>query len=381
MQRGRGIIFFLCAWVLLAGAGLANASDDADDGPDDDRRGAVGAVYTMSNVATGNSVLQFNRAADGTLTAAGSFATGGLGAGRGLGNQNALVLNKDRRWLFAVNAGSNEISVFAVKQSGLELVDKVASGGTRPVSLTVDDNLLYVLNAGGTDNITGFTIGRRGKLSPLPGSTRLLSGTGTAPAQVQFNPKGNVLVVTEKATNLIDTYTVGDDGLATGPFIHASAGVTPFGFAFDRRGRLLVADAAGGATGASSVSSYRVSGNGNIQAINPTVATTETAACWVVVSNDGRFAYTTNAGSGSLSGYRIAQDGSLTLRDADGRTGDTGAGSAPLDMSLSRDGRYLYTLNSGHGAIGAFAVGTDGALVAIPGIGGLPVGANGLAAR
>ncbi len=380
MKRGTGIIF-LCAWFSLAGAGLANASDDADDGPDQARRDVAGAVYTMTNASTGNSVLLFNRAADGTLTAAGSFPTGGSGTGRGLGNQSALALSEDQRWLFAVNAGSSEVSVFSVKRSGLELVDKVPSGGTRPVSLSVDHDLLYVLNAGGTDNITGFTIGRRGKLSPLPGSTRLLSGTGTAPAQVQFNPKGNVLVVTEKATNLIDTYIVGDDGLANGPFVQASAGATPFGFAFDRQGRMFVSDAARGAPGASSVSSYRISSDGNIQAISPTAANTETASCWVVISNDGRFAYTTNTGSGSISGYRVAKDGSLTLRDADGRTGDTGAGSAPLDMSLSRDGRYLYTLNSGNGTIGAFSVGSDGELAAFAGISGLPAGANGMAAR
>lgn len=190
-----------------------------------------------------------------------------------------------------------------------------------------------------------------------------------------------MLVVTEKATNLIDTYIVDEDGFASGPFVHASAGATPFGFAFDRRGRMYVSDAARGAPGASSVSSYRVASDGNIQAISPTAATNQTAACWVVISNDGRFAYTTNTGSGSITGYRIAQDGSLTLRDADGRTGDTGAGSAPLDMSLSRDGRYLYTLNSGSNSIGAFSVAKDGGLAALPGFSGLPVSANGLAAR
>lgn len=380
MQRGK-VLLLLCTWFSLAATGLVYASDDDESGSHHSRGDVAGAVYTLSNATTGNEVLQFNRASNGTLSPAGSFATGGFGTGSGLGNQSALVLSEGQRWLFAVNAGSNEISVFAVKRAGLELVDKVSSGGTRPVSLTVDHDLLYVLNAGGTENITGFTISRRGKLSPLAGSTRLLSGTGTAPAQVQFNPKGNVLVVTEKATNLIDTYIVGDDGFASGPFVHASAGVTPFGFAFDRRGRMYVSDAAGGAPGASSVSSYRVAGDGNIQAVSPTAANTQTAACWVVISNDGRFAYTTNTGSGSISGYRIAHDGSLTLRDADGRTGVTGAGSGPLDMSLSRDGRYLYTLNSGSSSIGAFSVVKDGGLTALPSISGLPAGANGLAAR
>ena len=377
-MKRRTSIWILCAWFLLSGTALVHA--DEDDGDPGHTR-AAGAVYTMSNATTGNSILVFNRAADGSLTPAGSYATGGLGVGRGLGNQNAVVLSEDQRWLFAVNAGSNEISVFAVSRAGLRLMDKVSSVGTQPVSIALDRNLLYVLNAGGTDNISGFTVGRRGKLTPLHGSTRYLSGTGTAPAQVQFNPKGNVLVVTEKATNLIDTYTVDDDGYAHGPHVQPSAGITPFGFAFDERGRLYVSDAAGGAAGASSVSSYRVANDGGLQTISPTVATTETAACWVVISKDGRFAYTTNAGSGSISGYRVARDGQITLRDADGRTADTGAGSAPLDMALSRDGRYLYSLNSGTNTIGAFQVGVDGALTPLAGIGGLPASANGLAVR
>lgn len=378
-MKRRTSISLLCAWFLLSGTALAHADEDDDDAPGHTH--AAGAVYTMSNATTGNSILVFNRAADGSLSPAGSYATGGLGAGRGLGNQNAVVLSEDQRWLFAVNAGSNEISVFAVRRAGLKLMDKVSSGGTLPVSIALDRNLMYVLNAGGTDNISGFTVGRHGKLTPLPGSTRYLSGTGTAPAQVQFNPKGNVLVVTEKATNLIDTYTVDDAGFAHGPHVQSSAGITPFGFAFDERGRLYVSHASGGAAGASSVSSYRVANDGGLQTISPTVATTETAACWVVISKDGRFAYTTNAGSGSISGYRVARDGQITLRDVDGRTADTGAGSAPLDMSLSRDGRYLYSLNSGTSTIGAFQVGVDGALTALAGIGGLPARANGLAVR
>src|SRR5713101_5024322 len=141
--------------------------------------GAAGAVYTMDNSSNGNRVRVFARAADGTLTAAGSFETGGLGTGGGLGNQGALLLSASERWLFAVNAGSDEISAFAVERRGLSLVNRVPSGGRRPISLSVHDDLLYVLNAGGAvgdhDNITGFRVGDDGHLTPVAGSTRPLS--------------------------------------------------------------------------------------------------------------------------------------------------------------------------------------------------------------
>lgn len=361
-----GLFAGLITFAVVTGA-------QADDEP-------AGAVFTMSNSPAGNAVLVFHRAADGGLTPAGSVPTGGLGTGTGLGNQGAVVLSDDRRWLFVVNPGSHDVSVFARKKGQLVLMDRVASGGVRPVSVTFDRGVLYVLNGGGTNNVTGFTLSRRGKLAPIPGSTQPLSTASTAPAQIAFDPDGEVLVVTEKATNNITTYAVDDDGRAGAPVVQPSLGATPFGFAFDRRGRLFVSEAAGGAADASSVSSYRVADSGLLSAISPVVGTTETAACWVVVTGNGRFAYTTNTGSGTLSGYRIGRDGTLTLRDADGRTGDTGAGSGPIDMSLTRDSRFLYTLNAGSGSLSAFGVGRDGSLTAIPGVGGLPPGTNGLAA-
>lgn len=375
-KRWLQTIFAFLQVAVLAASVQASEYDD-----DDDVSGVAGAVYTMSNSSSGNAVLMFHRAANGTLTAAGSFPTGGVGSGGGLGNQGALILSQNSRWLYAVNAGSNDISVFAVRPQGLVLTDKVSSGGIRPISLTVDRDLLYVLNAGGDGNITGFTIQRNGRLAPLPGSTRPLSGPNTAPAQISFNPEGDVLVVTEKATNFIDTYVVAEDGLTNGPLVNTSINVTPFGFAFDRRGRLLVSEAVGGAPDAGSVSSYRVASNGVLEVISPAVATTETAVCWVVVTKNGRFAYASNTGSGSLTAYRISRDGSIALRDADGRTGDTGAGSAPLDIAFSNNNRYIYTLNNGTHSLGAFHVQANGGLVAIPGANGLPIGANGLAAH
>jgi 6-phosphogluconolactonase len=337
------------------------------------------AVYVLTNQAAGNEVAVFDRAGDGTLTPAGSVPTGGLGSGAGLGSQGALILDGDR--LFAVNAGSDEISVLEAGPGGLALLDSAPSGGDTPISLTVHGDLLYVLNSGGEGNISGFTVGSGGELAPLAGSTRPLSGVATGPAQVEFTPGGKLLVVTEKNTNKILTYALQPDGLTTGPTVQDSAGMTPFGFAFDRRSHLIVSEAFGGAVDQSAMSSYVVARDGTLTVISPSVGTTETAACWVVVSKNGRFAYTTNTGSGSISGYRIGNDGSLTLLDADGVTGSTGMGSSPLDMALSRNGRFLFVLEGGDHEVGAFRVLADGSLRPIAGGGGLPSGAVGVAAR
>ena len=347
--------------------------------------GTIGTVYTMSNAAEGNSVLVFDRDLVGRLTPAGEFDTGGLGTGTGLGNQGGVIIDPANRWLFVVNAGTNDITVFAIDEDGLMLMDREDSGGEYPISLTYSGNLLYVLNAGGAvdgaDEITGFTVGADGMLSPIPGSTRPLSDTNTGPAQISFNTDGDVLVVTEKATSLIDTFTVDSNGAAGPVSTHASSGTTPFGFAIGKRDQLIVSEAAGGATDQSSVSSYRLGKDGSLTVISPSVGTTETAACWAIVTNDGRFTYTTNAGSGSISGYSIGFDGTLALLDANGRTGNTGKDTGPLDMALSNDGRNLYTLNGQSHTIGVFKVKDKGGLAALNSHIDVPASANGLAVR
>ncbi len=341
--------------------------------------GSPGALYVATNATTGNAILVFPRAGDGTLGTPSRFATGGKGSGGGLGNQGGIVLTQSNRRLLVVNAGSNEVSVFAVEPDGLELTDRVSSGGKQPVSVTASRELVYVLNAGGAGNITGFRLSEHGRLRVLPHSTRPLSSPAAGPAQVAFSPDGEVLVVTEKATNTISTYRVEDDGLTEGPQPQASVGKTPFGFAFSRRGTLVVSEAFGGAAGASALSSYNVSESGALEVVSASVATTQTAACWVVITGDSRFAYTTNTGSHTISGYSLSPEGALKLLAANGVSGTTGAG--PIDMALSGNDRFLYALNSGAGTISAFRVNADGSLTSQPGAGGLPAAANGLAAR
>jgi 6-phosphogluconolactonase (cycloisomerase 2 family) len=335
-------------------------------------------VFTMSNAAAGNEILIFTHHPRYGLTYTGRVASGGEGTGTGLGNQGGLILSEHHRWLYAVNAGSDSISVFRVRKGRLTLFDTVASGGEQPVSLTRHKHRLYVLNAG-SDSIAGFKIGYDGGLSPLADSVRSLSGAGTAPAQIGFTPWGDALVVTEKATSQITTFLVDDDGLPGPAIVNPSEGVTPFGFDFDRYGHLLVSEAAGGLPDASSVSSYEIQEDGTLAALASAVPTTETAACWVEMSRNGRYAFTTNAGSSSISAFKSRRDGSLTLTSDDGVAATTGPGSAPIDLALSNR-NYLFALSAADGTIAAFRVLGNRWLVPAAGATGLPNTVNGLAA-
>jgi len=393
---------FLGGAVLLGLIALAGCGDDPDGdlvtGPEDPQLSEAteglsadvsvlgkgyfgkgsGAVYTLSNAPSANSILRFQVSGDGSLTPAGSYETGGAGTGVGLGSQGALV--KKGILLFAVNAGSNDISVLREHGSGLQQVSMVSSGGTMPISLTVRGDILYVLNAGGAGNISGFRGARSGHLRPIPGSTRPLSGVGVAPAQIQFSPASRILVVTEKATNKILTYKVGFDGRAGSPFVQNSVGDTPFGFDFTRRGHLVVSDAYGGNPLQSALSSYRIARNGMLNLVTGPVANMQTAACWVVISPDGRFAYTTNTGTNNISGYRIGHDGGLTLFNDGGNTAPSDAG--PIDAALSRSSRTLYCLNAGGNSITSYRRDLrSGTLSPLGSVTGLPVGAAGLAAN
>ena len=248
---------------------------------------ALGAVYTASNDATANSILVFNRLADGRLVPGDSVDTGGRGAGAGLGNQGGVRLTPDERWLLAVNAGSDELSVLSVGDSSLTLSDVVSSGGSQPISVTANGGLVYVVNAV-SDSIAGFRLDPQGHLTSLAGSVRSLGGSGTGPAEIAFSPDGNSLVVTEKNTNKIAVFPVDGNGLAGAPLVQDAAGTTPFGFAFGKRGQLFVSEAFGGAADASATSSYRLGSDGILSVITPSAANSESSSCWSAVSPDGR---------------------------------------------------------------------------------------------
>ena len=369
-------------FLALGGLGLtlSSASVLADDYGRGENSG--GAVYTMSNDTFANAVLIFQRAANGALTPAGSVQTGGRGTGAGLGDQGGLILSDDHRWLIAVNAASNDVSVFAVHSSGIVKVAQSPSGGAQPISVTIDDDLVYVLNAG-SDAISGFRLSDNGELVALSGSSRPLSGKGVGPAEIKFSPGGRSLLVSEKATNKLTVYAVGPDGLpASAPREVTSSGKTPFGFDFAGRRTLVVSEAVGGAPNASTVSSYRVGRDGATTLVSASVPDLQTAACWIATTPDGRYAYTTNTGSGSVSGYSVNASGQLAPLNANGVTANTGAGSGPIDMAVAGEerGRFLYVLEAKTHAIGAFLIGRDGSLTPGPVLSGLPASAVGLAA-
>lgn len=344
---------------------------------------ANGAVFTSTNAVSGNAILAFSRSTDGTLSAAGSYATGGEGTGGGLGSQGAVTLSADGQLLLAVNAGSAELSAFAVNGTSLTLLNTVASGGSTPISVTADHGLVYVLNAGGAGNISGFRVDRHTGLTPIVGSTRPLSSDAPAPAQVSFSTDGNTLVVTEKGTNRVVSYAVDRDGLAGEPQVIASSGQTPFGFAFGLRNILVVSEAFGGAAGASAASSYRADGRGTaaLDLVSGSVLNSESASCWTAITPDGKYAYIANTGSSTVSAYAVSAQGALTLLDADGVSAQTGAGTSPADEAISQNGQFLYVRSGGANTVSAFRIASNGSLTPIATVAGFPQGYQGLAAR
>lgn len=339
------------------------------------------AVYTETNAADSNEILVYRRDRDGDLRLSDRVNTRGRGTGAGLGNQGALALSADGRRLYAINAGSNDISVFAIGGNRPVLVQKLPSGGEQPISLALHGDLLYVLNAGGGGNLSGFYVGDDRRLRAIASSTRPLSGSAVGPAQISFNVFGDVLAVTEKDANQIVLYDV-VDGYAQAPKPHASNGATPFGFAFDRHDNLIVSEAFGGAPNASAVSSYELDGAAfPLEVVSPSINAGQTAACWVVVTKNGRYAYATNTGSGTITGFSIARNGGLSLLNANGVTAGTGSGSNPADVAASADGGFLFALSANVGTISGYRIRDDGSLRMASRVDGIPLSASGLVAH
>lgn len=340
----------------------------------------VGTVYTMSNSPAGNEVLIHRRRADGTLEFSSGVATGGRGTGGGLGNQGGLLLSKDNAWLVAVNAGSNDVSVFAVGKDGLHLTDRERSDGEQPISVTMQGDVLYVLNAG-SDSVSGFVLSREGRLHKLFGSKRPLSAAGAGAAQVEFSTDGRTLVVTEKATNTLRTFPVFFGSVLGRGQNTAASGRTPFGFAFGRRGQLFVSQAEGGQSGLSTLAAYQLDRTSTVTALGAPQPTNQTAACWVAITLDNRYAYTTNTGSDTISGFALTSGGAIRPLTESSVVASVAAGGAPIDMGISDDSRFLYVLNGGTRSIDAFRIGAGGQLTSLGTIDGLPAGVNGLAVR
>lgn len=376
----------------------------------------VMAVYSMSNARGGNEVAMFSRASDGMLTRVGSFPTGGTGSGSFEDSANGLVLGSTQGesspnnlidtadLLFATNAGSNSITVFKVKKDGLERVEVQDSGGEKPVSVTVNHGLLYVLNSGETEDdlfdadgnviaqncttgnlpsITGFKVNSDGQLDPIPNSTRQLSGASfSACAQVSFNPAGNVLVVTEREAavlpgqpdngndptgdeGVINTFLVNADGTLGDHKILDATGQGPFGFTFSKDGVLLTteqSDATDNPRGGAAAS-YTVGSDGTLTSLGDSVFNGGTDSCWFVATDDGRLGFVASFFDPSprIASYRISPTGALTLINGDAAVTQQGT----ADLVLSGDSQFLYNINAFTGMVTGYRIGTDGSLTKI----------------
>lgn len=356
-----------------APAAFAATASAASQDPGD---GASGAVFALTDNTAGNAVAAYHRAADGALTPAGSYATGGLGGvlpGSVIdhtASQGALAYDRDHGLLIAVNPGSNSISVFRVHGDRLTLGQVLPSGGDFPVSVTVHGNHAYVLNALGGGSLSGYRIAGQ-HLAPIAGSHRALDlGTTAAsqftatPGQVAFTPDGSRLLVTTKgATNAVDVFAVGPDGrLSASPTVNSLPGDVPFGVAFDQAGHVAVVEA-----GPSAIATFSLSRDGKLTQLDA-ADTGQKAACWVVRA--GRYFFTSNAGSGSLSGYAVGRSGELTA------LGNTATDAGTVDAASAAGGRFVYVQTGKAGIVDEFAVRAGGALSPIGSV-TVPGGAGG----
>jgi 6-phosphogluconolactonase (cycloisomerase 2 family) len=323
------------------------------------------AVFVQTDDPAANSVVTYDRADDGTLTEAGTYATGGNGgvlAGSvvdHLASQGSLTYDAKRELLFAVNAGSNTVSVFSVHGDQLNLRQTIPSFGEFPVSIAVHDELVYVLNALDGGSVQGYRI-RGHHLDPIDDSSRALGLDPSAipqfvntPGQVAFSLDGSQLIVTTKANgSAIDVFRVNHHGvLSDGPVVNSEPGTVPFAVTFDPEGHLVVTEA-----GTNALATFDLHDDGTITLLQA-VPTGQAATCWVVGS-DGQF-YASNAGSASLSRLDSGLDGTLTFLD------NTTTDAGTVDAAVSANGHYLYVQTGASGVVDEFRIDGDGSLAMI----------------
>jgi DNA-binding beta-propeller fold protein YncE len=359
--------------IAVAAAGLATAvalpfatpAFAAAAAPAFGSGGASHAVFAATDNTSGNQVVAYYRAPDGTLSPAGSYATGGLGgvlAGSvvdHLASQGSLSYDPGHGLLYAVNAGSDTISVFAVNGDRLTLRQVLSSGGSFPVSVAVHGDLVYVLNALAGGRLAGYRV-LGGGLVPIPGSGRPLGLNPSAspqftntPGQVAFTPGGSQLIVTTKANgNDIDVFGVRFGGqLSAAPVVNSEPGTVPFAISFDVYGHLLIAEA-----GTNALATFTLAPGGTVSLVDA-VGTGDSATCWVAPA--GPFLFASSAGSASESGYSSSFGGQLSLFGA--ATTDAGT----VDAAAAAGGRFLYVQTGGSGIVDEFAVGAGASLTEI----------------
>jgi 6-phosphogluconolactonase (cycloisomerase 2 family) len=364
---------------VFSSAQLTNASASARSAK------GSGAVFVMSNDAAKNQVIAYDRAADGSLGEATPYDTNGRGSGGTtdpLESQGSLTLSQDHSLLFAVNAGSGDVSVFSVHRSNLNLLNRTPSGGAQPSAIAEHNGLVYVLNSGGAGSLVGFQLNFGGQLKQIKNSTAFLTATTTGGASLAFSPNGQFLVVTERVANNVDVFHVEPNGTLSPIVVNANPAPGTFSVSFAPNGEAIVSETgpASEPTG-SATSSYTVNANGTLTAISQSVPTLGAGNCWNAITPDGTKVYTSNSGSDNISGFNIGKNGTLTPISGT-IVGENPTGSHNVDIAVTADGKFLYTINSQSGNVGMFAINQDGSLTNLGQAGDLPksVGFNGIAA-
>jgi 6-phosphogluconolactonase len=332
-------------------------------------------VFVQTNSAEQNEIVAYARAADGSLSELGRYATGGRGNGEPhLPSQGSVRLGLDGSRLLATNAGSDDVSLFAVEEEP-RLLGRVPSGGRSPLSVASHGDLVYVLNRAPA-SIAGFRL-IAGSLEPLHDGVVELSRPDAEPAQIGFAADGSLLVVTERATDAISVFSVDGRGRAHDRMTFPSAGTTPYGFDIARNGTLIVTEAFGGEVGAAAASSYALRGAG-LEPVSRSVGSSRSEVCWAVATKDGRHVYMTNFGDGSISRYDVAEDGTLDLVDPVAATTIRDV-KGVRDAARSADGRFLYALDADARRVFSWRIEDDGALTPLDEADGLPATAAGIA--
>jgi len=362
-----GTAFGAVAAVLALTCGSAGAFGGRPDHPFGGRSGH--AVFVQTDNTSGNQVVAYDQAGDGSLTQSGVYNTGGVGGVLTgsvvdhLASQGSLAYDREDGLLYAVNAGSNTISVFGVFGDRLALRQVLSSGGSFPVSLAVDRGLVYVLNAEEGGSVQGYAA-FAGRLFPIPGSNRALGLNPTetpqfthTPGQVAFSPDGSQLIVTTKANGSdIDVFGVSPSGrLSKTPVVNSEPGAVPFAVTFDQEGNLVVAEA-----GTNSLASFALGDNGTVEQLD-SVPTGQEATCWV--ARAGRHFYVSNAASASISNFQSSEGGQLLTL-----LGNTETDPGTVDAAVSGNSRFLYVQTGGAGVVDEFAIGAQGALTKIAAI-------------
>jgi len=338
--------------------------------------------FVMSNNADKNQVIEFVHTSNGTVVAKETFDTHGRGTGGvndPLESQGSLMLSADHSLLFAANAGSGDITVFQVIEGRLIFLNKQPSGGSNPVAVAQTQNRLYVLNQGGAGSVVVFQMGYDGRLLPIADSTAFLSANAVGGSSISISPDGQTLAVVERLTNNIDTFHINPNGTLGPIVVNPSPGVGAFSGRFAPDGKLLVSET--GST-LSAISSYIVNSNGKLSAVTQSLTTNGDANCWNAITPNGDFVYASNAGSSNISGFLIGKSGVLTALTPSSVVASNPENATNLDITISGDGKFLYSLNATVGTVGVFAIQSDGTLKEVDEIPGFTaaVGFNGIAA-